>query len=223
MIRQPRLKKIFMTLVLVAIGTPALAGLVYQWMPLDGTGGSGRVEFVDGLSFYDGDPADIESFEFTVTYAGASGRQVVFDEFVFENLSDIEVGGEYLCFDNCGKKKAAKKKVTKRKTAKKKTAEKAAATLTFAPVTKKAAGAGDNLSPEQLLALMSWTSDATFGAEKKKKTFIQLETKTTQIVQAGESGYGLWRRVAIPEPSTLMLLLLGLGLLSLARRRITRR
>lgn len=194
MMRQSRLKKILMMLVLVAIASPALAGLIYTWeewdpdsrTPASGPSATGKIKFADGVSFY-----DFEDEVVTFLFTTPEGQD--FDEsFAFEALAGVEVGGEFLCFSTCFPEKKAKKKAIKK-----------------LPASEKFLRFQRTVREPVMDSLMDW--DAGYSTEP-----IAFDTHTEE-----ESGFGRWVRV--PEPPAVFLLLAGLGLIAFVRRRLAGR
>jgi len=201
MMRRPHLKKILVTLLLVGIAAPALASLIYTWEDLDSTGATGMIEFANGVDFYD-EELDVLAFSFT-TPLGQS-----FDEtFAFEALAGVDLGAEFLCFGSCSGKKTGAKKKAKTDTV----------LLLFGP-TERTFKKG---TPElELRSFMDWS--VSVGKKKAKK---KADGSIDEVIEfpVEEIGFGRWARVSVPEPSALLLVFTGLGILSHFRRRVARR
>jgi hypothetical protein len=180
-----------MILTLVALAAPvpaAVAGLVYHW-ETDPLSGAGVTGSIEFA------PAvasldsedDVLAFSFTTPGTDDSDGWTYGSPFAFVALDNVVVGGEFLCFFSCTTEKTVKR------------AARSGEFILFNPVSHD-----DN-------TLLDWRA----GYPVDPDTFEN--TSATH----SEEGMGRWVRVGdgarVPEPSAIVLMLAGLGLVVVGR------
>lgn len=214
--------RIYSLLSLFLVPSLALAMLIYEWEDADDSAFSatGTIVFADGVSFGDSiNPLSDDLLEFSFSNLILSDWSM--SDFAYGNFLvpqaegvDLDPSG-FAIPTGTGKKKAAKKSAGGIFTF-----EQGDAYLDFtiaAKAKKKAAkkGAEPSLEP---YPLWSWYSDGPIEVECPPGAACKKKAAATDI-----SGEGYWvlksGTVPVPEPTTFLLLLAGLGaMLSVVKR-----
>lgn len=211
--------RIYFLLTLILIPSLALAVLIYEWEDADDSdfSATGTMIFSDGVSFGDSiDPLSDNLLEFSfnnVILSDWGMSDFAYGNFLMPEATGVELdpSGFAIPIDT-GKKKAAVKKSAGGMF----TFERGDAYLDFtiaSKAKKKAAAKGTEPSLEPY-PLWSWYSDAPIECTPGtacKKTAREISGEGYWVLKSGT--------VPVPEPTTFLLLLAGLGvMLSVVKR-----
>lgn len=205
-------------LTLFLVPSLALAILVYEWEDANdlNSGITGTIMFADGVTFGDSiNPLSDNLLEFSFNNSVLSDWSMsdfVYGNFLIPEANGIDLDTVNFAINDTNGKKAAKKSAGGSYTF-----ERGDAYLDFtiSGKAKKKAATKDGDTPLELFPLWSWFSDGPIPCETGK---------VCKKSATGYSGEGYWvlrsGTVSVPEPTTFLLLLTGLGVMVSVIKRV---